>query len=1142
MPSCGPSKVRQIFANTSLTTGSAENISCNILMRIVHIQFGETLRKPQETPNCKISLRTQCRFCSPATFVLTSSFVFYSTLSFLSVCRTAALQVTDMAADEPTPNAQLAEAAAVDAKSMAMEAFTGDEDPTASALSCYYSNCKYNKGCTWLKMLEHVRTQHLEGSWASIAGTPLHTKGSAEHNVKQSARYHKRKENGGAKRKPKDVCTTAPATKLPKVDVDSVVQGNVSSGSSGIATVPLAAQPSASLAGERGLGLSEHDPTRLNERSVVASPQIDQSHHDNATKPAALLSVASKNSSVVPSIPETVVEAASTRKCPPEQDAPSLFASGSPTSGTSLTSCSRKHTWRKMTCWVKCSLDGIPVLPLEATLGTGPCEFRATSATTDAHCRGEESSRATVPDPPKAAQGASSHDSAYVPAQESPGTQLCHATPLDTSAESRVAVAPLLSGYDMMAKMCSMLEQQLNPDKRKWLETLPKLCLKKSYTDREAPAAKGEEGCMRADWPKELRPAEVPGFNRWLENKENKKLGRRTKLCQGVGRVLNSLELAAGQGDSSADLDICSVECLVAFFTQGIYQQYLDLAIMQPKYSWPLTTLDGLAAYCTYHIRELTRRILMGDSGPLSEYKTALGQLLDELTGGCRKRCIEHCESSLRAKCRQDLKDIKNMPKVAELQKGVLEGYALLRKAAAQYSGCSSMPGHVRARCNAAIVGGVWFDTFGGRKMEWEILLFSDVMKVLEAGDDHIVMHEHKTSAVYGDLAKFLTPGLIEALRAYASLPRPEGVLTFLVPAKAGTGRVDIPSAMRTFARCHLPKSRSRPTVNLVRKWFHRHLISMTDSKEKLKEVMQIIDAHSTAVIDRHYYLRDAADDVKLARMLVKAVLGETVAWPSAADATSIMEGRDWLAADLEEVLDEGTSSEDVDDEEVGLEWWPEAGTFFGVKTDAEELAALTDGLRGAAETEQPIASTAVSVDASKDASQRGKGAGSSSTGDSAPTATSIDVKKDASQRGNCGDSSSNEGSASRQNQAPRASKPSEGSTEGHGSIAQCSPHEVVLTKEDRELLKKHKYVKPLVPGGPKMLVAPEGHAWMLQELKAWQNAWGLGALELPQKKVWYDLKRSQAIEKGLVSRLNSEDVVRSFLDGRIRKGKQDSL
>ena len=72
-----------------------------------------------------------------------------------------------------------------------------------------------------------------------------------------------------------------------------------------------------------------------------------------------------------------------------------------------------------------------------------------------------------------------------------------------------------------------------------------------------------------------------------------------------------------------------------------------------------------------------------------------------------------------------------------------------------------------------------------------------------------------------------------------------------------------------------------KPTVNLLRKWFHTHVILMTASHASLLEVMQLVGGHTAAVGLKRYVLRDHKDDAKLAEILVMAVLGPTVPWPA---------------------------------------------------------------------------------------------------------------------------------------------------------------------------------------------------------------------------------------------------------------------
>ena len=67
-----------------------------------------------------------------------------------------------------------------------------------------------------------------------------------------------------------------------------------------------------------------------------------------------------------------------------------------------------------------------------------------------------------------------------------------------------------------------------------------------------------------------------------------------------------------------------------------------------------------------------------------------------------------------------------------------------------------TLKAHVEA--NAIIAAGIYLDTFGGRKMEWENALYSHVKTRMDNGNDFIVCSEHKTAKTYGDLAKYVSP------------------------------------------------------------------------------------------------------------------------------------------------------------------------------------------------------------------------------------------------------------------------------------------------------------------------------------------------------------------------------------------------
>lgn len=152
----------------------------------------------------------------------------------------------------------------------------------------------------------------------------------------------------------------------------------------------------------------------------------------------------------------------------------------------------------------------------------------------------------------------------------------------------------------------------------------------------------------------------------------------------------------------------------------------------------------------------------------------------------------------------------------------------------------------------------------------------------LDSGCDYLVCPEHKTAKHYGDLAKSLEPGTMEAMKCYMRLPRRQGVTTFLAPAHAGTERVDVPSALHRYCKKYLPQCIEDVTVNILRKWFHTTgFRTVIKDMDKLHHLFTVIDAHSARVTDKHYILKSPEDDAALAKEMVQVIWqGPTTAWP----------------------------------------------------------------------------------------------------------------------------------------------------------------------------------------------------------------------------------------------------------------------
>ena len=247
------------------------------------------------------------------------------------------------------------------------------------------------------------------------------------------------------------------------------------------------------------------------------------------------------------------------------------------------------------------------------------------------------------------------------------------------------------------------------------------------------------------------------------------------------------------------------------------------------------------------------------------------------------------------------------------------------------------LPSSVRGHANAVIAGAIAYDTFCGRKLEWEIAEYEYVRECLTEGLDYIVCEKHKTCATYGSLAKYLSPGLQQALWVYGSLHRPEWCNTYLVPRSKDSEKVHLPVSLKLFNSTYTDlDSADYPTFNLMRKFFHRALHEHTADSEKLKKLLEAVDKHSGKTQDRYYILREPADDVALAKALVKSMLGETVQWPAQA---TVNENRNQqvLAVIVKKDIPPD-NEEDEDDDEL---YYFEKAEFWGIPRQDECIPLL---------------------------------------------------------------------------------------------------------------------------------------------------------------------------------------------------------
>ena len=614
-----------------------------------------------------------------------------------------------------------------------------------------------------------------------------------------------------------------------------------------------------------------------------------------------------------------------------EDEAPAAEAEEEPDAATQ---------WLAMRCWVQCDMEGAPLEPLAvaslAPHGSVPPDI--------------------VPVVDHKRQ--ISLDGFMQPGMDPTIHQTVVAQAAGSSIIEGPRPEPSESSMDTM-QMLHHIKNLLDPAKKHaWMRELPEVRVKQAYLMCTPPVAKGDD-VGRASWPKEFNKHRVPlpDFESYLKKALNQKSGNFSKHCIGVGRLLGALEYSGR--DASVE-ELASVETLVALYIKNEHKILIDMPLLGPVYSWSSNVWDGIDLYCRYQKSKIQHKLILDTCGHWTQYMNVMTALQEEFKGGCKKRCSEQETRNIRTKRAVDLASLKNLHSLPVLQQAVKTAYLTMASIEKKYTGAPNLPKKVRGLANACLAGAIGLDTFAGRKGEWEKLTYEYVMKMLWRTDcETLICREHKTSKIYGDLAKYISHGLKQCMLCYGRLPRPDDWILFVVPAKYGSDHVDLPSSFRTFCREFLPrgKGKSEPTYNLMRKWFHTVLMGLSDTKEKLKDLMKIVDAHSKKVQDRHYCLRDPEDDVALAKQLVKTIIGETVQWPTDEEVEAFMKTSPDLDALLCDAMNNGDEdageepqASDSEYEDIELDWWEAAGDFFGIPApnvplqyDASEVIPVKD-------------------------------------------------------------------------------------------------------------------------------------------------------------------------------------------------------
>jgi len=278
---------------------------------------------------------------------------------------------------------------------------------------------------------------------------------------------------------------------------------------------------------------------------------------------------------------------------------------------------------------------------------------------------------------------------------------------------------------------------------------------------------------------------------------------------------------------------------------------------LKPAYTWTRGVLDALKLLAKMHRETSGKQQLVSEDIKFSKYCTAIEQLQAWLGGGITKKGAAHKRLRVAERQEGDYTKVKGFPPINTLRAAVGEAMKFLSAIAVEYGHMSVLPQHVQGSATSALVGILFLNGYGGRKLEWELMTKDHVQSQFRDNLDYFVCSKHKTSKIYGSLAKWVAPGTIRAIQIYMDLPLQNTHSRLLAPCGIEVEKVSVPHHLDRFCGLFLKGVKVKPTVNLMRKWFHTVLYHQTANEEKLMRFMQRIDAHAPPVAMKHYVLKD---------------------------------------------------------------------------------------------------------------------------------------------------------------------------------------------------------------------------------------------------------------------------------------------
>jgi hypothetical protein len=314
------------------------------------------------------------------------------------------------------------------------------------------------------------------------------------------------------------------------------------------------------------------------------------------------------------------------------------------------------------------------------------------------------------------------------------------------------------------------------------------------------------------------------------------------------------------------------IDLLVACYQQDVIEMLYMMPLYNMEFTWSKNGIKSMMKLADFAMSACSKR-----TNPAKNTRDALQLFYDESLNPLDIKANNQSHAQKSIKKRIDTARLKYMPAECIVKAAVFQAMLDLQFI------CSGVilenwdSQYYLAAAGAIMVGILYFNGFGGRSKEWRIFRKDDIRRQLEEHPNRVVCTDHKTSKVYGDLAKWIAPGTLAAILAYLGMQFHTSDF-FLSAIRDTTNFASVAYFLKKFCMIYFP---FYPiiNVNLIRKHFHTALIRRQNRKDMWK-LLKKADAHSEHMAETVYTCLNEEDDSEFGELLFRSVWGDPVEWP----------------------------------------------------------------------------------------------------------------------------------------------------------------------------------------------------------------------------------------------------------------------